>query len=81
MEPIRVGVIGVGHLGRIHARIYKELMGVKLVGVVDSSQASADEIGRMYNVPAYTDIERFLQEQRPEAISVVVPTVYHFDVA
>ncbi|MBP5212425.1 MAG: Gfo/Idh/MocA family oxidoreductase, partial [Pyramidobacter sp.] len=81
MEPIRVGVIGVGHLGRIHARIYKELMGVKLVGVVDSSQASADEIGRMYNVPSYTDIERFLQEQRPEAISVVVPTVYHFDVA
>ena len=81
MEPIRVGVIGVGHLGRIHARIYKELMGVKLVGVVDSFQASAEEIGRMYNVPFYTDIERFLEEQHPEAISVVVPTVHHFDVA
>ena len=81
MEPIRVGVIGVGHLGRIHARIYKELMGVKLVGVVDSFQTSAGEIGRMYNVPSYTDVERFLEEQRPEAISVVVPTVHHFDVA
>ena len=81
MEKIRAGVLGVGHLGRIHARIYKELMGVKLVGVVDSRQESADEIGAMYGVPSYTDVERFIEEQRPDAISVVVPTVHHFEVA
>ena len=81
MGSIRVGVIGVGHLGRIHARIYKELMGAKLVGVVDSSLSAAEEIGAQYGVPAYTDVERFVSEQRPEAISVVVPTVAHFDVA
>lgn len=81
MDKIRTGVIGVGHLGRVHARIYKELMGTKLVGVVDSFAKSAEEIGQMYGVPWYTDINRFIEEQKPEAISVVVPTVAHFDVA
>lgn len=81
MESIRAGVVGVGHLGRIHARIYSELMGATLVGVVDSRRESAEEIGSMYGVPAYTDVDRFIEEQRPEAISVVVPTVAHFDVS
>ena len=81
MEKIRVGVIGVGHLGRVHARIYKELMGAKLVGVVDSTLSSAREIGELYGVPYYTDVEKFVREQAPQAISVVVPTAAHFDVA
>lgn len=81
MDKITVGVVGVGHLGRIHARIYSELMGVSLAGVVDSNKESAEEIGRTYGVPAYTDVERFVAEQKPDAISVVVPTAYHFDVA
>ncbi len=81
MEKVRAGVVGVGHLGRIHARIYKELMGAELVGVVDSRPETAREIGGMYGVPAYTDIDRFIEEQRPEALSVVVPTVEHFEVA
>lgn len=81
MEDLRVGVVGVGHLGRVHARIYKELMGVKLVGVVDSNLDTAREIGRQYEVPVYDDLERFIGERRPEAISVVVPTTQHFAVA
>lgn len=81
MENIRVGVVGVGHLGRVHARIYAELTGAELVGVVDSSLSAAEEIGALYGVPAYAGIDRFVREQKPQAISVVVPTVAHFDVA
>lgn len=81
VEDIRVGVVGVGHLGRVHARIYKELMGAKLVGVVDSNAETAQEIGSLYDVPSYDNVEQFVREQHPEAISVVVPTTQHFDIA
>ncbi len=81
MENIRVGVVGVGHLGRVHARIYAELTGAELVGVVDSSLSAAEEVGALYGVPVYSDIDRFVREQKPQAISVVVPTIAHFDVA
>lgn len=81
MEDVRVGVIGVGHLGRIHARIYKELMGAKLVGVVDTFVKSAKEVGVRYDVPYYTDVDAFLREQAPDALSIAVPTESHFDVA
>ncbi len=81
MENIRVGVVGVGNLGRIHARIYKELPCAELVGVVDYNLSVAEEIGALYDVPAYSDVDRFVKEQRPQALSVVVPTTAHFDVA
>ncbi len=81
MESIRVGVVGVGHLGRHHARIYTEILGAKLAGVVDSNLAQAEAVAEELGVPAYSDLDRFVQEQQPEAMSVVVPTVAHFDVA
>lgn len=81
LRKIKVGVVGVGHLGRVHARIYRELTGVELVGVVDTSRPRAEEIGALYGVPAYDDLERFLDEREPEALSVVVPTTAHFEVA
>lgn len=81
MESVRVGVVGVGHLGVHHARVYSEILGTKLVGVVDvepdRAQAVADNLG----VPAYSDLDRFLDETRPDALSIVVPTVKHLDVA
>ena len=81
VESIRVGVVGVGHLGRHHARIYTEILGAKLAGVVDSNLAQAEAVAEELGVPAYSDLDRFVQEQQPEAMSVVVPTVAHFDVA
>ncbi len=81
METIKVGVVGVGHLGRHHARVYTEILGAELVGVVDTDPTQAEAIGRRLGVPYYTDTRRFVEECRPEAVSVVVPTVAHFQVA
>ncbi len=81
MESIKVGVVGVGHLGRHHARVYTEILGAALVGVVDSDPIQAAAIGEGLSVPFYTDIHRFMEERQPEAVSVVVPTVAHFEVA
>ena len=43
-EPMRCGVIGVGRMGRHHARVYAQLEGVELVGVVDQDPARREAI-------------------------------------
>jgi predicted dehydrogenase len=81
MKDIRVGVIGVGHLGVHHARVYSEILGANLVGVVDVEEERAQNVAENLGVSAYTDLDKFLDETRPDALSVVVPTVNHFEVA
>ena len=78
-QPLRVGVIGVGYLGRIHARIYARLDGVDLVGVVDTDAKVAEAIAKECACPAYTKPEELLG--KVDAVSIVVPTVNHFEVA
>lgn len=81
LEKIKVGVIGVGHLGRHHARIYTEIPDVELTGVVDKDKKQAEAIGDSLNVPAYSDLQLFLREKKPQAMSIVVPTTEHFSIA
>ncbi len=76
MSVLRTGVIGVGHLGYHHARLYGQLDGVELVGVVDldasNRKRAEDELG----VSAYASIEELLV-QGVDAVSVVTPTMTH----
>ncbi|MBI3449563.1 MAG: Gfo/Idh/MocA family oxidoreductase [Acidobacteria bacterium] len=76
---LRVGVVGVGYLGRHHARIYASQSGVRLVGVADSSAERAREIGALHGAEAFTDHRRLLG--RVDAVSVATPTVSHRAVA
>ncbi|MDH5632818.1 MAG: Gfo/Idh/MocA family oxidoreductase [Gammaproteobacteria bacterium] len=78
-DKLRVGVVGVGYLGKFHARIYSEMEGVDLVGVVDSDAAVAESIAAEYNTRAYTDFRDLLD--KVDAVNIVVPTSYHLDVA
>ncbi|NCC62994.1 MAG: gfo/Idh/MocA family oxidoreductase, partial [Verrucomicrobiae bacterium] len=79
MDLKRVGVIGVGHLGQHHARVYTELLGAHLVGVVDQNESRAAAIGENLGVPWFTEIDDFIDRAAPEAVSVVVPTSMHFE--
>ena len=81
MDEVRVGVVGVGHLGVHHARVYSEILGAKLVGVVDVDEERASGVAENLGVPAYTDLDKFLDDTRPDALSIVVPTVNHFEVS
>jgi predicted dehydrogenase len=76
---LRVAVIGVGHLGRHHARIYASLPGVELVGVVDLNRARADEIAATYGTRAFYDVVALAG--RVDAVSVAVPTEQHAAIA
>lgn len=77
----RVAVIGVGMMGRNHARVYSELPEVELVAIVDANQDLAEKASHAYHVPAYSEVQPMLDATHPDAVSVVVPTYLHYPVA
>jgi len=77
--PIEVGVVGVGHLGKHHARLYAQTDGARLVGVVDSDRARAEAIASEYDCRVFDDEEHLAANTT--AVSVAVPTEFHRDVA
>lgn len=76
---LRVAVIGVGHLGRHHARILAAMEGVQLVAVVDRIAERATEIATANNTDALTDSRDLIG--RVDAVTVAVPTELHAEVA
>jgi predicted dehydrogenase len=78
-ESLRAGVIGVGYLGRFHARIYDDMEGVDLVGVADTDRETADRVAKEYGTRAFYDPMALLDEV--DVVSVVVPTSLHRQVA
>ena len=79
MAKIRVGVVGVGHPGRHHARILKSIDGVELVGVVDSRIEQARAIAEPLGVQAFDNYHDLIG--KVDAVSIAVPTKYHRAVA
>ena len=75
---VKVAVIGVGHLGHHHARIYTELPGVELAAVVDVAETRRREEGGRLRVPALSDYRELLG--KVDAVSVAVPTVLHHQI-
>ncbi len=74
---IRAAVIGVGAIGRHHARVYAELEGVQLVAVADPQPDRRHSVARRYGTQAYADAEALLVAERPDVVSVAVPTAQH----
>jgi len=79
MSELPVGVIGVGYLGQHHARLYSRMAGVRLVGVVDPVAERAATVARETHCTVFPDIDRLGKEVK--AVSVVVPTVLHHEIA
>ncbi len=79
MNPIKVGVIGVGHLGSIHARIYSQLKSAQLIAVCDVRPDRAETVARPLGCRATTDYRDLLGAVG--AVSIAVPTRSHFEIA
>jgi predicted dehydrogenase len=75
---LKAGVIGVGHLGRIHARIYNELADVELVGVADSNADVAGAVAGDLGVAAFASSGDLL-DAGLDLVSLATPTVTHAD--
>ena len=79
MSNLRVGVVGVGHIGKNHARLYAETEAAAFTAVYDTNAKSADQIAQQYNVRATSSLEEFAE--LIDAASVATPTNSHFAVA
>ena len=79
MKRLRVGVVGVGHLGQHHARILASLPDVELVAVADSRPEQAQTMADRYGTRAVGDYRQLLGQV--DAVSIAVPTVLHREVA
>jgi predicted dehydrogenase len=79
MSRLRVGVVGVGHLGQNHARVLAAIPGVELVGVVDTRIEQARAVAERTGTEPLTDYRALLD--RVDAVSIAVPTAAHRVVA
>ena len=78
-ERLAVGVIGVGYLGKFHAEKYAASPKANLIGVVDTDERRACDVGAPLNTDALTDYRDLFG--RVQCVSVAVPTRFHFTVA
>src|SRR5205085_455250 len=78
---LRVGVVGGGSMGYNHARVLAEMDGVELVGVADPDAGARHRIARRFKVPTFDDHHELLERGEPQAVTVVVPTRLHHEVA
>lgn len=79
MSRLRVAVVGVGHLGRHHARILAGIEGVELVAVADARQEQAQAVAAPLGAEAVTDFRTLLD--RVDAVSIAAPTSLHRTIA
>jgi len=81
METLKVAVIGTGHLGSLHTKIYsliRKKQRISLVGVCDVKKKTAKDIAKKYNTDYFTDYKDLIG--KVDAVSIVVPTSLHYRV-
>jgi predicted dehydrogenase len=79
LSALRVAVIGVGHLGKHHARILSSMPGVELVGIVDTHLGRATEIAAEYRTRPMLDVREL--DGKVDAVTIAVPTETHLEIA
>lgn len=79
MEKIKIGVIGVGYLGKFHAQKYADLSTVELVGVADTDLLQSENVAHECSCRSFSDYKELLP--LVDAVSIAVPTCHHFEVA
>lgn len=79
MNKIKVGVIGVGHLGAIHARVYQQLPEAELIAISDINPNRLQEISNQIGAPGCINYRELFG--RIEAASIAVPTILHYKIA
>jgi len=74
---LKIGVFGVGHLGKFHLNNWKEIKDIELVGFYDPNDSAAQEVSEKYQLPRFLDPERLMDAC--DAVDIVAPTNFHFE--
>jgi UDP-N-acetylglucosamine 3-dehydrogenase len=78
---LRAAVVGVGEMGKNHARVYSELETIDLVGVADPDPAVRDLVAARCHTRGYADYRKLVEVEKPDVVSLVVPTRHHYAIA
>lgn len=76
---LKIGVLGAGHLGKIHIKCIKQIKNLDLVGFYDTDEANALFVEKEFGVKRFTTIESLIDSV--EAVDIVTPTISHYDCA
>jgi len=79
VKNVKVGILGVGHLGRLHVQNYKSIANAEIVGIYDINFERCQEVASEFQVEAFENLDRLLD--RIEAASIVVSTIHHFEIS
>lgn len=80
MKKIRIGVVGLGRLGSIHAKIYSTLENVELAGISDIDENITKNTAETLNTSGSSDYRQLL-DKNLDAVSIVTPTALHYEIA
>jgi predicted dehydrogenase len=76
---VKIGIIGTGHLGKIHLNCLKNIPTVELVGFCDTDSAVAENIEQQYQIKRYLTVDSLIDAC--DAVDIVAPTTMHYDLA
>ena len=75
---LKIGLFGVGHLGKFHIKSWKEIDQIEIVGFYDPHDKNAEEVTQSFGLKRYTDMHQLIEDA--DAIDVITPTQFHFEV-
>jgi predicted dehydrogenase len=76
---LRIGIAGIGHLGKIHAKLWKEVEGIAVTGIFDANLTAATTVSSDLGIACFQDYAAFLQQV--DALSIVTSTPSHYAIA
>ncbi len=78
-KKLNIGVVGTGHLGKLHTKMFKEIENCNLVGINDSNLEHAKEVGKEFDVNVFDSLNDLLNQV--EALSIAATTSAHYELA
>jgi predicted dehydrogenase len=79
MEKLKIGVIGTGHLGKLHIKMFKQISECEVTGIYDSNNQTAKDVAQEFNVKAFDNLDDLLNVI--QAVSIAVSTTAHHAIA
>jgi predicted dehydrogenase len=77
--PVKIGVIGTGHLGNIHTKLLQQIPGCELIGIFDKNPEQAQEVAKTYGITAFPTVAALLE--KVDAVSIATITSAHHEIA
>lgn len=79
MNKLKVGVIGTGHLGRVHTMLWMKNTNIEFAGIYDANENRAEEIAKEFNCKVFKTMQETIESC--DAVTISAPTVAHFEIS